>query len=99
MQAFAHTERQRAASPHWPHIKSHNSANLQGQEASAGHGGSLRPSQLLCRGASFSAVPYAHALQLPAGAKILAAADRVITVAPLGHVIEQDYTVYLRFNA
>ena len=42
-------------------------------------------------------VPLREVTSLPTGAKVLKAGDRSIVVAPLGHVIEEDYTVYLRF--
>ena len=53
--------------------------------------------QLQCGSQQRWVVPLREVASLPAGAKVLKAGDRSIILAPLGHVIEADYTVYLRF--
>ena len=53
--------------------------------------------QLQCGSQQRWVVPLHEVASLPAGAKVLKAEDRSIILAPLGHVIEEDYTVYLRF--
>ena len=72
--------------------------SLQGETAAKAADRNSTGNRLQCGSSQHTAVRLRDVVQLPDGAKVLTAGDRSIVIAPLGHLVEEHYTVYLRFT-